>query len=30
MEDAKTILARWSEMEAARMPWDSAWQVASD
>jgi hypothetical protein len=30
MEDAKTILARWAEMESARLPWDSAWQMASD
>lgn len=30
MEDAKTILARWGEMEGARTPWDSVWQTAAD
>jgi len=30
MEDAKTILARWSGMMAERAPWDSTWQQVSD
>lgn len=30
MEDAKSILARWSTMEADRKPWDSHWQDVSD
>ena len=30
MEDAKTILNRWSGMTADRIPWDALWQEASD
>ena len=30
MEDAKSILARWGEMEAARTPWEGSWQMAAN
>ncbi len=30
MEDAKAILARWSEMDGHRRAWDSKWQKISD
>lgn len=30
MEDAKSILARWSVMEGDRKPWDSHWQDVAD
>ncbi len=30
MEDAKSIIARWSEMETGRSQWDAHWQDVSD